>query len=55
MDISIEVETRNLQEVIQVLEAGGVQRIMLDNFSPDLVKEAVTMIAHRYETEASEV
>lgn len=51
--LPIEVETRDLDEVRQVLAAGGVQRIMLDNFTPALLREAVAMIAGRYETEAS--
>lgn len=52
-DLAIEVETRNLDEVQQVLNVGGVQRIMLDNFEPSLCAEAVTLIAGRAETEAS--
>ena len=52
-DLRIEVETRNLNEVREALETGGVHRIMLDNFSiPDL-KKAVKLIDGRYETEAS--
>lgn len=52
-DLKIEVETRNLDEVKQVLETGGVHRIMLDNFSiPDL-KKAIRLIGGQYETEAS--
>jgi len=53
LDLQIEIETRSIDEVKQVLDAGGVNRIMLDNFSPALLKEAVTLIAGRYETEAS--
>lgn len=53
LDLRIEVETRNLDEVRQVLEVGGVHRIMLDNYTPDLMQEAVELIAGRYETEAS--
>jgi nicotinate-nucleotide pyrophosphorylase (carboxylating) len=52
-DLPIEVETRNLGEVRKVLGAGGVQRIMLDNFKPDDLRRAVEMIAGAYETEAS--
>lgn len=57
-DLKIEVETRNLDEVRQVLDVGGVDVIMLDNMSPAEMKEAVTLIgaaspADRYETEAS--
>lgn len=53
LDLKIEIETRNLEEVKRVLDHGGVDRIMLDNFTPALVKEAVELIQGRYETEAS--
>jgi nicotinate-nucleotide pyrophosphorylase (carboxylating) len=53
LDLKIEVETRNLSDVERVLATGNVARIMLDNFSPALVTEAVKLIAGRYETEAS--
>lgn len=51
--LKIEVETRNLQEVNEVLAIGGVDIIMLDNMSPDLMREAVALIGGKYETEAS--
>lgn len=51
--LPIEVETRDLAEVRQVLDAGGIQRIMLDNFTPELMRDAVKLIAGRFETEAS--
>lgn len=53
LDLKIEVETRNLEEVKLVLEEGGVDRIMLDNYSYDDLREAVKLIGGRYETEAS--
>lgn len=53
LDLKIEVETRNLDEVKEVLRVGGIHRIMLDNMSPELMKEAVELIAGKYETEAS--
>ena len=53
LDLKIEIETRNLEEVKRVIGHGGVDRIMLDNFTPALVKEAVELIQGRYETEAS--
>ena len=53
LDLGIEVETRNMDEVNEVLSVGGVQRIMLDNFSPSACVEAVRVIAARCETEAS--
>ncbi len=52
-NLKIEVETRNIDEVKQVLAIGGIDRIMLDNFSPTLMKEAVMLIDGKYETEAS--
>ncbi len=51
--LPIEVETRNLQEVQQVLDMGGVDRIMLDNMTPDQLREAVQLINGRIPTEAS--
>ncbi|QHT65591.1 carboxylating nicotinate-nucleotide diphosphorylase [Rhodocytophaga rosea] len=52
-DLKIVIETRNLAEVEQVLETGNVFRIMLDNMSPALMKEAIQLINGRYPTEAS--
>ena len=49
--LNIEIETRNIDEVKQVLDQGGVQRIMLDNFSFSMLREAVQLINKRYETE----
>jgi nicotinate-nucleotide pyrophosphorylase (carboxylating) len=51
--LKIEVETRNMDEVRRVLAFGKVDRIMLDNFTPRQVAEAVSIIYGRYETEAS--
>ena len=51
--LPIEIETRSLTEVQQALDAGGVDRIMLDNMSPQLLREAVALIAGRFPTEAS--
>lgn len=53
LNLGIEIETRNLEEVRQVLEELPVQRIMLDNYTPEQVAEAVKLIAGRAETEAS--
>jgi nicotinate-nucleotide pyrophosphorylase (carboxylating) len=52
-DLRIEVETRNLQEVKEVLAAGGVDTIMLDNMSIEQMREAVALIGGRCHTEAS--
>jgi nicotinate-nucleotide pyrophosphorylase (carboxylating) len=53
LDLKIEVETRNIDDVRRVLEVGNVGRIMLDNYTPAQIAEAVQLIAGRYETEAS--
>ena len=52
-NLKIEIEVRNLDELDQVLQHGGVNRIMLDNFDVDTLREAVRRIDGRYETEAS--
>jgi len=52
-NLKIEIETRNLKEVKEALEEGGAFRIMLDNMSPALMKEAVQLIDKKVETEAS--
>lgn len=52
-DMKIEIETRSLEEVEEVLAVGGVHRIMLDNFTPSLLELAVKRIGQQYETEAS--
>ena len=52
-DLKIEIETRNLDEVKDVISAGGADRIMLDNFSPEVMKQAIQLINGKYETEAS--
>jgi nicotinate-nucleotide pyrophosphorylase (carboxylating) len=52
-DLQIEIEVRNFDELRQVLESGEVNRIMLDNFSPENLRKAVEMIGGKYETEAS--
>ncbi|MBS1743189.1 MAG: carboxylating nicotinate-nucleotide diphosphorylase [Bacteroidetes bacterium] len=51
--LKIEVETRSLDDVKSVMETGKVDRIMLDNFTPGMITEALAVIAGRYETEAS--
>lgn len=53
LTLKIEVETRSLEEVREVLDEGGADIIMLDNMSPEKMKEAVTLIDGRYKTEAS--
>ncbi|UEG54700.1 carboxylating nicotinate-nucleotide diphosphorylase [Mucilaginibacter daejeonensis] len=51
--LPIEIEVRNLDELEQVLEVGGVDRILLDNFSLSDLSEAVNIVSGRYATEAS--
>ncbi len=53
MPIRIEVETRSLSEVREVLSCPGVHRVMFDNFTPEAVRQAVELVAGRLETEAS--
>ena len=53
LDLKIEIEVRSFDELNQVLEHGGVNRIMLDNFSVADTKKAVGIIAGKYETESS--
>ena len=53
LKLKIEIEVRNFDELLQVLERGGVDRIMLDNFSPADTRKAVEIIDHKYETESS--
>jgi nicotinate-nucleotide pyrophosphorylase (carboxylating) len=53
LHLKIEIETRNLAEVREVLDCGGVHRIMLDNFNFAGLRQAVQLIDKRYETEAS--
>ena len=52
-ELKIEIEVRNMDELREVLRVGGVDRIMLDNFTPALTREAVELIDHRFETESS--
>lgn len=52
-NLKIEVETRSLEEVQRVLAMPAVDRIMFDNFSPDLMREAVNLVGKVCETEAS--
>ena len=53
LNLKIEIEVRNFDELQQVLDHGGIDRIMLDNFSVENTRKAVEMINHLYETESS--
>ncbi len=52
-DLKIEIEVRSLDELEEVMACGGVDRIMLDNFTPELTRKAVERIGGKYETESS--
>lgn len=52
-DLKIEIEVRNFDELARVMAVGGVDRIMLDNFTPANTRKAVDLIGGRYETESS--
>jgi len=53
LNIPVEIEVRNEKDIEEVLETGVAQRILLDNFSPEKLRQAVKLINHRLETEAS--
>ncbi|MEB2779035.1 carboxylating nicotinate-nucleotide diphosphorylase [Algoriphagus sp. C2-6-M1] len=53
LDLKIEVETRTLAEVAEVIEVGGIDFIMLDNMDYDMMRKAVEMVGDNYKTEAS--
>ena len=53
LDLKIEIEVRNFDELRQAMECGGINRIMLDNFSVENTKKAVEMVGGKYETESS--
>lgn len=53
LDLKIEIEVRNMDELGQVIDRGGVNRIMLDNFTVEDTRKAVELIGGRYETESS--
>ena len=52
-NIPIECEVRSLEDIDEVFAAGGVDRIMFDNFTPELTRQAVAKVAGRCETESS--
>ena len=52
-NLKIEIEVRNMDELEEVMRVGGVDRIMLDNFTPELTRKAVERIGGKYETESS--
>lgn len=52
-DLKIEIEVRNMDELEEDMRIGGIDRIMLDNFTPELTRKAVKRIGGKYETESS--
>jgi nicotinate-nucleotide pyrophosphorylase (carboxylating) len=52
-DLKVEIEARNLDDIKKIIKIGGIDRIMLDNFNVSDTREAVNIIAGRYETESS--
>ena len=53
LDLKIEIEVRNFDELKQAMDCGGIDRIMLDNFSVADTKKAVEIVGGKYETESS--
>ncbi|MCI6829938.1 MAG: carboxylating nicotinate-nucleotide diphosphorylase [Prevotella sp.] len=53
LDLKIEIEVRNFDELKQAMDCGGIDRIMLDNFSVEDTKKAVEIVGGKYETESS--
>ena len=53
LDLKIEIEVRNFDELKQAMDCGGIDRIMLDNFSVSDTKKAVEIVGGKYETESS--
>ncbi len=52
-DLQIEIEARSQEDVREILRVGKIHRIMLDNFSPEQTRQAIELIAGRFETESS--
>jgi len=53
LNLQVEIEARSLADVKTIVEHGGVNRIMLDNFNPSQIQEALPFIPDSFETEAS--
>ncbi len=53
LDLKIEIETRTLADVEAVMRCGGIERIMFDNFTPDMIRQALLITDGKVETEAS--
>ncbi|MCF8331723.1 MAG: carboxylating nicotinate-nucleotide diphosphorylase [Bacteroidales bacterium] len=53
LNLPVEIEVRNFEELNEVMRHGQINRIMLDNFSPEDITIAINIINGKYETEAS--
>jgi len=53
LELPVEIEVRNLDELEEVIVFGNIQRVMFDNFTPELMRQAVIQVNGRFETEAS--
>jgi len=53
LNLKIEIEVKDMEEIEEVLRIGSIHRIMFDNFTPELMKQAVERVRGRFETEAS--
>jgi nicotinate-nucleotide pyrophosphorylase (carboxylating) len=53
IEIPVELEVRNFDELAEAIQIGGFDRIMLDNFTPENLKKAISLINGKFETEAS--
>lgn len=52
-DLRIEIEARSIKDIEEIIETGGVHRVMLDNFTPEMTEEAIHLIDGQFETESS--
>ncbi len=52
-DLRIEIEARSIKDIEEIIETGGVHRVMLDNFTPELTEKAIHLIDGQFETESS--
>lgn len=53
LNLKVEIEARTIEDVLEILAYGKVDRILLDNMTPDMMRECVNLIGNRFETEAS--
>jgi nicotinate-nucleotide pyrophosphorylase (carboxylating) len=53
LDLKIEIEARSIEDVEEIVRVGKIHRILLDNFIPQQIEEALKIIDNKYDTEAS--